>query len=221
MTENKKSRKKVIILLTIFLVSTLMIGLPSGYIWGASGSYDEGQMTVWNLILSNENHLRELYSNSTQSALKQWLPDEQLNFTDGLIWESKLLNFSYDRPAYENVTQMLEYGKGACGDFTWIYAAFCVANDIPVRVIHVGYYVPGVVDHSWVQINPSKDGTTWIHVDVSECCDRIQKGQTINQLWNVTINNNRLYIDSQYKMVLAYQLIDNEVVITDVTSTFS
>jgi hypothetical protein len=222
MTEikNKSNKKMVLIVLTLFLVASLMVGLPS-YIWGTYGSYTENQMIVWDMIANTENNLRELYSNSTQLALKQWLTDEPMNFTDGLVWESRLLTFSYERPVYQNATQMIEYGKGACGDFTWVYAAFCVAKDIPFRVIHLGYYVQGVVDHSWVQVNPSHDGKTWIHVDISESCDRIQKGQTINQLWNVTINNNRLYIDSHYPMVLAYQLIDNEVVITDVTSTFS
>jgi hypothetical protein len=96
-----------------------------------------------------------------------------------------------------------------------------VAKDIPFRVIHVGYFVTGVVDHSWIQVNPSKDGKTWIQVEVAGSCDGIQRGETIDQLWNVTINNNKAYVNSHYKMVLGYQLIDNQVVITDVTSTFS
>ena len=143
-----------------------------------------------------------------------------MNFTDGLIWESNLLTFSYDRPVYKSPAQMLASGKGACGDFVWVYASFCVAKDIPFRVIHVGYFVPGVVDHAWIQVNPSKDGKTWIQVEVAGSCDDIKNGKTINQIWGVQINNNQAYFTSHYKMVLAYQLVDNQVVITDVTSTF-
>lgn len=206
------------------VIATLMVGLPIGFLTGSFNTYDSyenGQMATWDIISNDENNLRDLYSNATQTALKQWLSDEPMNFTDGLIWESRLLNFSYDRPEYRNATQMIASHKGACGDFAWIYGAFCVAKNITFRIIHVGYWVPSVVDHSWVQVNPTKDGETWIHVEVAGSCDGIQKGKSIDQLWGDTIGNNQAYINSHYKMVLAYQLIDNQVVITDVTSTFA
>ena len=179
-------------------------------------------MATWDMISNNEKSLRDLYLSATQTELKTWLPNTQMNFTDGLIWESKLLNFSHNRPNYQNVTQVLKNGKGACGEFVWVFGAFCVANDIPFRVVGVGYFIPNVVDHKWVQVNPSHDGETWIHVEVSDTCVSLQNGSTINDLWNVTINNNTRYADRHYKMVLAYELNQNgEVVITDVTATFS
>jgi hypothetical protein len=217
-TKNFKA-KRVIVLI---IIAALMVGcLLIGFLIGSFNSYQNGQMNVWDMISRDEVHLRELYSNSTQATLKQWLSDKPMNFTEGLIWESHLFNFSYDRPVYQNATQMLVYGKGACGDFVWIYGAFCAAKDIPFRIIHVGYWVPGVVDHSWVQVNPSKDGKTWIQVEVAGACDDLKNGKTIDEIWGIRIDNNQAYANSHYKMVLAYQLIDNQVTITDVTSTFS
>ena len=190
--------------------------------WGLNALFTEGQMATWKMISNIEKSLRDVYSDSTQTELKAWLSDSQMNFTDGLIWESKLLTFDFNRPKYENVPQVLKNGKGACGEFTWVYAAFCAANDIPFRFIGVGYFIPSVVDHNWIQVNPSHDGETWIHIDVSDTCVGIQNGNTIDGLWNHTFNNNSKYIKKDYKMVLAYEMNKNgEIVITDVTATFS
>lgn len=206
------------------LVAILLIcggffgGLCVGFLWGSSA----GQTSVWDRIKTKENQLRDLYTSSIQTELKAWLPDTQMNFTDGLVWESKLLNCTQSRPQYQNVTQVLKNGKGACGEFVWVFCAFCVAKNIPFRMVTVGYFVPNVVDHAWVQVNPSNDGKTWIHVEVTDSCCRLKNGSAISQLWNLTINNNACYFERNYKMVLAFQLNeDGEVVITDVTSTFS
>jgi hypothetical protein len=181
-----------------------------------------GQTDSWDLISATEENLRDLHSNTTQTKLQEWLPNNQMNFTDGLIWESNLLEYTQDRPDYEDVIQVLNNGKGACGEFVWVFAAFCIANDIPVRVVTVGYFNPNVVDHSWAQVNPSNDGRTWIHVEVTDTCAGLKNGKTINEFWNVTINNNAYYRNRHYKMVLAYELNQNEeIVITDVTATFS
>ena len=73
-----------------------------------------------------------------------------------------------------------------------------------------------------MQINPSHDGVTWIHVEVGDTCDRLKKGQTIGDLWNVPINNNLYYVDTNYRLVIAYELNQRgEIQITDVTATFS
>jgi hypothetical protein len=196
----------------------ISLGLVVVFWWG----FNMGQTAVWDQIRVTENQLRDLYSNSTQNELKAWLPDAQMNFTDGLVWESQKLSYTENRPHYENIAQVLRNGKGACGEFVWVFCAFCVAKNIPFRMVTVGYFVPNVVDHAWAQVNPSGDGKTWVHVEVTDSCYQISRGKTIDQLWNVTINNNSYYNKNHYKMVLAYQLNeDGEVIITDVTSTFS
>lgn len=219
--ESKNIFKKIplkFVSYVLISIALILSGFISVFLWGSGF----GQSLIWDQIRTTENQLRDLYSNSTRTELKAWLPDVQMNFTDGLLWESTLLDFTQDRPQYQNVTQVLKNGKGACGEFVWVFGAFCVAKNIPFRVVTVGYFVPNVVDHSWAQVNPSRDGETWIHVEVTDSCRRIPAGKTIGQLWNVTIDNNSYYNKYHYKMVLAYQLNeDGEVVITDVTSTFS
>ena len=92
---------------------------------------------------------------------------------------------------------------------------------IPFRIVTVGYFVPNVVDHAWVQVNSSHDGKTWIHVEVTDTCAQLRDGKTIDQLWNQTINNNSYYFKNNYKTVQAYELNENgDVIITD-ASTFS
>ena len=116
----------------------------------------------------------------------------------------------------------MENGKGACGEFVWVFCAFCVAENIPFRMVTVGYFVPNVVDHTWTQVNPSRDNKTWVQVEVTDSCATLRAGSTIDQLWNHTINNNTYYFKHDYKMVLAFQLNElRDVTIIDVTSTFS
>ena len=216
----KPSKKTVLKLISIGLIlaSLFLAGVVAGYYWDLS----VGQTIVWDQIRLTENQLRDLYSSSTQAELKTLLPSTQMNFTDGLVWESQRLNYTENRPQYQNVIQVLRNEKGACGEFVWVFCAFCVAKNIPFRMVTVGYFVPNVVDHAWVQVNPSNDARTWIHVEVTDSCANITKGGTVDQLWNVTINNNSYYNKYHYKMVLAYQLDeDAEVIVTDVTSTFS
>jgi hypothetical protein len=217
----KKPSKRTMMKFASIVVEFLGLSMVGGVV-GFLVGYNFGQSAAWDMIRTTENQLRDLYSDSTQTELKAWLPEAQMNFTDGLIWESRLLNYTESRPHYQNVIQVLINGKGACGEFVWVFSAFCVTKNIPFRMVTVGYFAPNVVDHSWVQVNPSHDGKTWIHVEVTDSCARLSKGATINQLWNVTINNNSYYDKHHYQMVLAYQLSeDSEVVITDVTSTFS
>ncbi len=202
---------------------TLVIAAIFATSWfGFNAVFTEGQMATWKMISYTENNLRDLYSNATQTELAAWLTDNQMNFTEILMLQSKLMEFTHNRPKYQNVTQVLTNKKGACGEFVWVFGAFCVANNIPFRVIGVGYFVPSVVDHNWAQVNPSHDGETWIHVDVADTCAGYRNGNTTDELWNVTMNNNSYKAKEHYKMVLAYELNQNgEIVITDVTDTFS
>jgi hypothetical protein len=210
-------RKAVnISLYLLFSILLILVGILVGFFSNI------GQNSVWDQISTTEKQVLDLYSNSTQTELKAWLPNVQMNFTDGLIWESQKIRYTENRPTYQNVIQVLNNKKGACGEFSMLYGAFCVANNIPFRIVTVGYFVGNVIDHVWVQVNPSNDGKTWIQIEVTDTCARLNKGETINQLWNQTINNNSYYFKENYKMIQAYELNKNgEVVITDVTSTFS
>jgi hypothetical protein len=215
--KNPELSKKEAIFMTMFIIVLL-----SAFALGAVVSRNEGQTYVWDMISDTEKNLRDLYSKTTQMRLKSLLPTRLMNFTDCLIWESELINYTEQGPEYENVIQVLNNGTGGLREFVWVFAGFCIANDIPVRVVTVGYIQSDVVDHMWAQVNPSGDGEAWIQVEVNGTCGLLQNGETINDLWNVSINNNSYYINRNYKMVLAYEMKQNsEITITDVTSTFS
>jgi len=130
MKDSKKglSKRQTIVLVLVIVAMAAILW------WTIDWTLNEVRMDSWNMISATEKSLRDLYSNSTQTELKKWLPSNHMNFTDGLIWESKLLNFTHDRPKYENVIQVLNNGKGACGEFVWVFGAFCVANDIPLEL---------------------------------------------------------------------------------------
>jgi hypothetical protein len=213
--KNLKSKNTLKILSGVLVGCLIVLALCAGFLLG-------NYTGTWDMISTTEENLRNVYSNETQLQLKQWLTDEPLNFTEGLVWQSHLVKFEMNRPSYQNVAQVLKDGEGACGENVWVYSAFCVAKGIHFRIVTVGYFFPGVVDHAWIQVNPSGDGKTWIQIDVADTCAGLQDGKTIDQLWNNTLNNNSYYAGKHYKMVLAYELnSNNEITITDVTKTFS
>jgi hypothetical protein len=81
-----------------------------------------------------------------------------------------------------------------------------------------GYFIPNVVDHEWAEIDPSKDDKTWIHVEPTDACALIQKGQDING----TVNNVLYYKTSHYRMVLAFRITeDRHIIIVDRTNVYS
>jgi len=85
-----------------------------------------------------------------------------------------------------------------------------------------GYFISNVVDHAWAEVNPSNDGKTWIHVEVSDSCKGIKNGRDVNDLIGLKINNFSCYHGRNYKMVLAFQVTeDRQVIIVDRTSAYS
>ena len=90
---SKKRRWKII---SWVLISTILV--LSGFLVGFLLAFGWGETSVWDHIRATEDNLRQLYVNETQTDLKAWLPDSQMNFTDGLIWESQLLSFNQKRP---------------------------------------------------------------------------------------------------------------------------
>lgn len=144
---------------------------------------------------------------------------QKLNYTDLLYWESRRLNYTENRIWHADPIEILNYGKGACGEFSILYISICLANDIPARLVITAYLIPNVVDHSWAEVNPLKDGKTWIHVEVTDACYSIKTTGSLNPL---TINNTSYYKNQHYRMLFAYQLdADRNVTITDRTAVYS
>jgi len=183
-------------------------------------SYNSGQLFVASHIRHNGEVVSNLASPEVQTQLKDYFP-EKMNYTQLFIWQSTLMNYTQDREVHTDPLEILDYGKGACGEFSIVYVASCLANDIPARLLVTGYVIPGDVDHTWAEVNPSKDGETWIHIEPTDCAFGIQQGKSVHELKSF-INNPSIHYNKGYKLVLAFEPTqDGEVIIMDRTETYS
>ena len=209
MIEKIKSKKFVLI-----VVITMLLALVSGYLVG----FNVGRNSVIEKIAHFKNVSLELTSNVVMTELIEMFP-EKLNFTQLLTWQSSRLNYTDSlSQRHTNPIEIIDFGIGRCGEFAFLYTAICIANDIPARLVS-----DLVVDHAWTEINPSKDGVIWIHVDPTECCTRIASGTSIYQE-PATVNHPLLYSNywgSDFKMTFAFQVTEEkEVLIVERTAVY-
>jgi len=183
-------------------------------------SFNSGQIFVAKLVRHNVEVVDNLASAEVQSKLIEYFP-QTLNYTELFTWESTRINFTQNREIHTDPLEILDYGKGACGEFSIVYVAACLANDIPARLVVTGYVIPGNVDHTWAEVNPSKDGKNWIHVEPTDCAYNILHGKDISELTSC-FNNPSKYYDKGFELVLAYEpTYDGEVIIWDRTEFYS
>ena len=208
--------KKTEVIVAVLVI--LLVGIAvfwSGFLTG----HNPGQLSVVDHIIHNESIVQNLASTEVLTKLREEFP-ASLNYTELLVWESHHLNFTQDRIPHTDPLEILDYGKGACGEFSIVYVAICLANDIPARLLVTGYVIPGIVDHSWAEVNPAKDGKTWIHIDPSDSAVGVQLGKSIDEL--NSINNPLMYHERNYKLVLAFETTpEGQVSIVDRTSSYS
>jgi hypothetical protein len=208
-------RRKIVgyTIIAIVLVSSFI-----GMFYWLNYQYNKGQISVVEYIAYNESVALNLSSDEVITNLTNMFP-QKLNYTNLLYWESDRLNYTENRVFHADPIEILNYGKGACGEFSILYVAICLANDVPARLVMTGYLIPNVVDHSWAEVNPSNDGRTWIHVEVTDACYSTKTTHILNPS---TVNNTSYYKNQHYKMVLAYQVdADGQVTMVDRTAVYS
>jgi hypothetical protein len=211
----KELNKRKILATSLLVVSVLLATFLVGYKVG----YDNGQVFVAGHIRHNVSVVTELSSPEVQLKIKEFFP-EKLNYTQLFIWQSTRMNFTQKREVHTDPLEILDYGKGACGEFSIVYVAICLANDIPARLLVTGYIIPGKVDHTWAEVNPSKDGETWIHVDPSDSVIGVQQGKSVDEL--TSFDRPSMYQKKDFKLVLAFEPTqDGDVIIIDRTETYS
>jgi hypothetical protein len=200
------------------LVAIILVSLFIGMFFWLNYQYNEGQISVVENIAYTEEVVRNFSSSEVIMNLSTMFP-QKLNYTDLLDWESRRLNYTENRIWHADPIEILSYGKGACGEFSILYISICLANSIPARLVMTAYLIPNVVDHSWAEVNPLKDGKTWIDVEVTDAWYSIKTTGSLNLL---TINNTSYYKSQHYRMLFAYQLDANRnVIITDRTAVYS
>jgi len=210
-TPKKTPRSFVIVLILVIGVA----GVFSGWMCG----FNDGKKDVVSNIVSYENIMLNLSSPKTLSDIKHYFTS-RLNYTELLVWESSRLNYTTRREVHTGPIEILNYGRGGCGELSILYVSICLANDIPARLVVPEPFIPGVIDHAWAEVNPSKDNQKWIHVEVTDSCVRIQQGGSIYGN-PPTVDNPLLYRHREYPMVLAFQITDQrEILIVDRTSVY-
>jgi hypothetical protein len=203
------------LVVAILVITSLIVGFLS-----YSEGFSAGQKDVVANINFNEDLMINLSSSDCQTYLRGLFPTKQ-NYTQLLDWESKNLNYTTAAiTRYNDPRQIISYQLGRCGEFSILYTSICIANDIPARIVSPAIVIAGVVDHVWVEVNPSKDGTSWISVDPTNACTRIQLGISIFET-SSTVDNPSAF-KGKYTMILAYETnIDNQTFVVDRTSYYN
>lgn len=218
--EKEEFHKKplLVILVVLFLLIAFVI---TGYTWGYTSGYtsglNDGRTSVIEKIAHHESVLLSLSSNDIMTQIRQNF-SEKLNYTELLAWESTRLTYTKEpiKNRTTNPVEILKRGIGKCGEFSIVYVSICLANDIPARLV-----TGAVVDHAWAEVNPLKDGRTWIHVEPTDSCVRIQKGEKSIYDSPATVNNPSLYKNKNFQMVLSFEVIEEgQVLIIDRTSFY-
>ena len=79
-----------------------------------------------------------------------------------LTWMHARMEFTHGEIIRHNdPLEIIEYGKGRCGEFSILYTALCLANNYRARLIL------DMSDHVWTEIWDNKQ-KRWIHIDPSE-----------------------------------------------------
>lgn len=218
--EPSKNQKNIITVVKSKASSIIIIFLIISIVGGCVLSFNSGQIFVAKHVRHNVEVVENLSSTKVQSELMEYFP-EKLNYTELFVWESTRINYTQNREIHTDPIEILNYGKGACGEFSIVYVAACLANDIPARLVVTGYIIPGSVDHTWAEVNPLKDGKTWIHVEATDCAYNILQGKDVSELTSCYDNPSKYY-NKGYELILAFEPTqDGEVVIWDRTEFYS
>ena len=216
-TTNK--RKKVTKILKSWSPIFIVIILGLSFFAVYKFSFDSGQLFVANHIREKVSIVANLSSSEIQSKMKEYFP-EKMNYTELFTWQSTKMNYSQNRDYHTDPLEILDYGKGACLEYAVVYVASCLVNDIPARLLGSGYVIPGQVDHAWAEVNPSRDGKTWIHIEPADCAVSIQNGKSVSEL--KCFNNPSMHYNKHIELVLAFEPTpDGGVIIRDRTEYYS
>jgi transglutaminase-like putative cysteine protease len=99
-----------------------------------------------------------------QATLKKLrgLFDRRYSLQELLDWEHARLKFAKEEIVRHNdPLEIIDYGKGRCGEFSNLFTALCLAHDYRARI------VLDLSDHVWSEVWNSK-ADRWVHADPSE-----------------------------------------------------
>lgn len=130
--------------------------------------------------------LRNLFErNFSLTELLEWL-HEKVKWSDG------------DIIRHYDPIEILDYGKGKCGEFSVLFTALCLAHNYRARL------VLDMSDHVWTEVWNEKQ-KRWVHVDPS--AKKIDDPEMYERNWKKDLkevyafeNGNMQNVTSQYKI---------------------
>lgn len=130
------------------------------------------------IISDNLDIMKNLNNSSTWIAIRKmnYTFDRNYNFSELYQWEHQKVDFVNDGTFSRSVDpiEILEIGKGECGEFSILYVALCLAHGYQSRLVlavDVSHRVYWLTLHGWSEV---KLGNQWVPVDPSD------------QVWNQT-----------------------------------
>jgi hypothetical protein len=123
----------------------------------------------------------------------------RLSLRELLDWMHARMEFSRgDIVRHNDPLEIIDYGKGRCGEFSILYTALCLAHSYRARLIL------DMSDHVWTEVWDSKQ-KRWVHVDPSE--KRIDDPKMYERDWKKNLkevyaldNGNTENVTASYKL---------------------
>jgi transglutaminase-like putative cysteine protease len=145
-----------------------------------------------------KNHYLALSRTLNDEDLKSKLLDlfdKRYDYLELLPWTHERLSFVAEREIHEDPFEILQYGKGKCGEFAILYTVLCLAHGYQSRLV-----VDVLGDHMWTEI---KLEGRWVHVDPTE----------------KRVNDPKMYVQDWHKDVKVVYAFENGQ-LEDVTVTY-
>lgn len=141
------------------------------------------------------NIMRTTNSNDVKSRMRA-LFDRDYDYIELIFWVHDQLEFSDEKPkpVPKNPFDILELGRGKCGEFSILYVSACLAHGYQARLVLI---LRGS-NHEWAEVNIEGE---WIHVDPTDPP-------------NIHVNDPSMYAERNKKMylIVAFESNSYEIV---------
>ncbi|MCW3977101.1 MAG: transglutaminase-like domain-containing protein [Candidatus Bathyarchaeota archaeon] len=142
-----------------FLIAALLASFAVGY---SLGNQAQGVVYYEHPDIAYHRKIAQsLTSQTSQEELKEQLDSTEYSYLELLDWEHSQLNYTEENiPRHDVPLEILNFGRGRCGEFSILYNALCLAFGHRSRLV-----VDVYGDHVWTEVFLNG---SWVHVDPTE-----------------------------------------------------
>jgi hypothetical protein len=184
------------------IIIVVLVALSVAYLLGPLGTSNNNTPTPAPTGLQElANHymtvMHSLNGNETKTAVATQL-NGHYNQTELFGWEHTKMVFNQSTAGYfENPIQILSDGKGVCFQWSIVYAAACLSESYPCRLVAAVDTTSWSAIHMWTEVYYNG---TWVHVDPSDSVwDNPQRYHDPSWGWGQFIGSQvRIYAFQEY-----------------------